>query len=578
MLPRILHHLTRANTSSTRKRVGLCSVRESRELPDGPTRLRVELVCRSTVICLTLLLSTLHAQVIELANTTQDPLTDSAVPTIRRLPPTIDENFQSSPEAFDIDEVVLIALDSNKYLQTLSYRTPLWETRIDEAGAIFDPMFEIGGFYEDNRSPLASRITAAGTNATSQRRQSFEPPPIQNDNVSWSRRLGNGAVVQLNYSGIFERLDPAGQFRVVNPAWRSGVSAAIEQPLFRGAGIRANHAKIWIAQEFYKRAAHDIQQAMNYTVRTVRRGYWDLGHAIRVQEILAQANEQTSQLFEDEQKRFNIGVSTRSNVAQAKELHQRYRILELDARQAVIEQERRLRQIMGVPGFEPEHPADSISASLEADAPDTTLDWDESVAMAIELRPDLIAQRHHIQAYRHEVGLRENETEPDVRAYGRAGLGGLDRTWPGTFEEMVDGDNPGWMVGLTYRRPVNNCLADSLLRRAKLKVAQQCAVLKQLEHDAKHEMQRAYQAMIAFRERREMQRTRVEAANERFRATEKQYRSRKIGELDFLLRAQEAQTAAELGLARAKSDYRKAIEEWNYQRGAILAQWLTTIE
>ena len=128
------------------------------------------------------------------------------------------------------------------------------------------------------------------------------------------------------------------------------------------------------------------------------------------------------------------------------------------------------------------------------------------------------------------------------------------------------------------RRPVNNCLADSLLRRAKLKVAQQCAVLKQLEHDAKHEMQRAYQGMIAFRERLELQHTRVEAANERLESTAKQYRTRKIGELDFLLRAQEAQTAAELGLARAMADYRKAIEEWNYQRGAILADWLTITE
>ena len=560
------------DTNSTRKRVGPASGKVL-----GPSRARDCLILLLLFMC-----SFAKAQVVELASATLPVVSEteeSSTPIIRRLPPTIEEDFDSSSsEAFNIDEVVIIALDNNKYLQTLSYRTPLWQTRIDEAGAIFDPTLEIGGFYEDNRSQLTSSVTAAGTGATSQRRQSFEPPPTQNDNVSWSRRLANGAVVQLNYSGIFERLDPAGDFRVVNPAWRSGVSAAIEQPLLRGAGIRANRAKIWIAQEFYRQAAHDIQQAMNYTVRTVRRSYWDLGHAIRVQEILARANEQTQKLFDDEQKRFKIGVSTRSNVAQAKELLQRNRIMELDARQAILERERWLRQIMGVPGFDPEHPVDSLSASLEAELPDTTLDWDESVAIAIELRPDLIAQRHHIQAYRHEVGLRENETEPDVRAYGRAGLGGLDRTWPGSIGELAEGDNPGWLVGLTYRRPVNNCLADSLLRRAKLKVAQQCAVLKQLEHDAKHEMQRAYQGMIAFRERLELQHTRVEAANERLESTAKQYRTRKIGELDFLLRAQEAQTAAELGLARAMADYRKAIEEWNYQRGAILADWLTITE
>ena len=126
------------------------------------------------------------------------------------------------------------------------------------------------------------------------------------------------------------------------------------------------------------------------------------------------------------------------------------------------------------------------------------------------------------------------------------------------------------MAGVVYRRPVNNTLANSLLRRAILNVAQQEAVLEQLEHNATHDLRQAYIGVAATRQRRQLQQVRVEAARERLEASEKQYKTRKMGQVDYLLRAQEALTAAELSRSRALIEERKAIEQWNFERGAIL--------
>jgi len=116
--------------------------------------------------------------------------------------------------------------------------------------------------------------------------------------------------------------------------------------------VDVNRAKLNIARQFYYRASHDVQQAMNYVARTVRREYWNLDHAYRVENIQSLALVWAQKTYEDENKRFEIGASTQAHVAQSHELFQRYRILELDAQQNVIEQERRIRQPMGLPGFD----------------------------------------------------------------------------------------------------------------------------------------------------------------------------------------------------------------------------------
>ncbi len=487
---------------------------------------------------------------------------------IQRLPPTVDDHQSQNWKSLSIDEAVLMALDNNKYLRALSFRTPLWQTRIDEAAAIFDPIFEAGGIYESDTSQLTSQVTAAGTGALRQTAETFTPPPEFGDNVSWSKRYGNGTTLQFNYNGQFERLDPAGDFRLVNPAWRSGLSVGVNKPLLRGAGLTANHAKINIAAEFYQRAAFDIQQAMNYLARTVRRAYWDLEYATRMQQILRTASDRVAETYQNEEKRYKIGASDRAKVAQARELQERFKILELDSRQGIVEKERRLRQLIGICGFDGEKFVVTGDANEEP-----LMDWDAAVSIALNSRPDVAAQRAHIEAFRHEVALRENERLPNLSVVGRASLGGLDDDWPGSVGETFTGNNPGYMVGMVYRRRVNMQKENALLRRAQLNVAQQQAYLDQLEFDITHEMQRAFQSLVRFRQRREMQVSRLNAANERLAASEKQYRSRKLGNLDYLLRAQEAQTDAELSLARAIADYRKAIEEWDYQRGVILARW-----
>jgi len=144
--------------------------------------------------------------------------------SLHRLPPVYTDFARPPSLEISIDDAVFIALDNNKYLNVLSFRPDLWRTRIHEAAASFDPIIEMGGIYVEQNSQLSSRLTAAGTSATSQLSQTFAPTPGLNDNVSWSKRLDNGAVMQLNYSGIYERLKPTGAFRVVNPAWRSGLS------------------------------------------------------------------------------------------------------------------------------------------------------------------------------------------------------------------------------------------------------------------------------------------------------------------------------------------------------------------
>jgi outer membrane protein TolC len=355
------------------------------------------------------------------------------------------------------------------------------------------------------------------------------------------------------------------------------LSLGIEKPLLRGAGITANEAKINIAREFYFRAAHDVQQAMNYLARTVRRAYWDLNLAYRLNEIQSQALSQVATMSEQERKRYQLGSSTTANVAQARELYERIRALHLESERQILAEERRLRQLIGIPSVDDKFftiPRNVVQSDPTSRLSESTLEWEIALECAMTTRPELAAQRHHIAAYRHEVGLRENETLPDVSVLGKVSISGLDNELPESFNEMLDGDNRGWAVGMVYRRPVNNCLANALLRRAQLHVAQQQAVLEQLMHTAQHELRRAYNDSMVAIQRYEIQSARVEAALERLVTSRKQFSSRRIGSLDYLLRAQESHIDALLSQARAAAELRKSLEEWDYQRGVILTrQW-----
>lgn len=484
-------------------------------------------------------------------------------------PPTV-HNFELQPDqALSIDEAVIIALDRNPYLRVLRLDPEISATSIAAESAVFDARVGASALYRRSDNPLTSQITAAGTTATSQTQREFLAHPNQPSHLSYSKKLPSGATARLQYSLPAEAIDPVGDFRIVNPAWRSGISAIIEQPLLRDSGARIARAKMHVARNVYLSSKKEVQVAMNDLARTTRLKYWNLLFALQSANIQAKALSRTKAMLENETKRSEIGASHKANVAVALELLQRVRLAELDARQSVLGQERELRMEIGFDGFDGTR---IVLTDRDVDRTSHIL-WNEALPMAMTSRPEIAAQRHRIVAARSDVQRFGNELQPDLSLFGRlstVGLGTAPDTAVGNSLELNHGEAA---LGISYQRSVNQTKARAQLRRAQLTLAQEEARLKQIEYETHMALLRAHQNLDSKKERLELLEVRITAAHERLDSSRKQFQNLHALRIDFMLRASEALTNAEIEKAQGELAYRHAVEEWAYQCGGLFAQW-----
>jgi outer membrane protein TolC len=421
--------------------------------------------------------------------------------------------------------------------------------------------------------------------------------------------LPTGGVAGITFDTNYSRLSAVPQgFAVINPSYTPSVTVGFEQPLLRDYGVDINQLLpqhpgtitglfpnyrptggraegILVTRLRSDQAKTEFEREVNFLVFNAELAYWSLYGRYYSKYAAEQALRQAYVTWEQLQELQKAGLQTKQGVAQARAQFEEFRLQYLVALQNVLEGERRLRGVLGLPPSDGQRVVPADTPILAPYKPD----WHASVVETLNNRPELRLSRQELRIQQLNVMLQENSIRPDLRAFGNYNINGIgtkidgagpvttldpatgqENVTPGNaLKSMWDNKFSNWEIGLRFDYPFGYRDAHATLRVAQLNLARSHVVLKNQEYKAKSFLGSLYQQLDAYYEQILLSQTRRIALGTQLQG---QFERVKIGKdpLIQLLDAQRAFTSAIQAEADAVVSYNIAIAGFHLAKGTIL--------
>ena len=500
----------------------------------------------------------------------------------QHTPPNVTDFGQRQEWPLSLQEAKHMALAANKRIAVLGFTPGVQGTRIDTALANFDAQIGFGGAWSRTERQISNLAqgngsqrdafvqnafgpTAQGTGTTITTGAATDGNALPAVNVfGIEKRNATGGISSFSYDLNYTRTDPVG-FSSVNPAWNGTLSLGIQQPLLQGAGVEFNRAPILIARAGMEQSVKDFDAQVRTLLRDVESAYWQL--YFTYQDIYSRkvGLELGLVLWQRAVDKLDAGSGNRAEVAQAREQFEFFKGQLIDAENQLLTAERELRRLMGMAPFD----GFRIIPSENPTESQYTPDMNVAIHEAMQLRPELAAQRFAVRAADLELMRQKNGLLPDLSVSAVYGLSGLDNQFDQQFNRLFSNKYSEWRLGIRYTRQIGERAANAATRNAQLTLSRERYRLTELEHETLHELDTAY---------RELYRTfaRIEIQHQRRRAAAEQLESRKANyelgrdTLDVLVRAQSVYADALRDEAQAIVQYNQALVGWEFAKGTIL--------
>lgn len=427
----------------------------------------------------------------------------------------------------------------------------------------------------------------------------LNPQFFQSDDVTQqsalSKRYATGGVATLRQQTIYSTNNiPVGaNGRAVRSDWTAILEAQIQHPLMRNRGTMINRIPVVLASLNEDIAITEFEVQVRNLVRDVEVAYWDLYVAYRnvattmVGRNSSQATAHVAQLLLDK------GFSTKQDLAQATEQYFQFKGQLESAlagsnlpgvdRNGVYGAERILREKMGL------SPTDGrlIRPITEPTLARVEFDWDESVAQALYLHPELRRTKTRIKQNELELISAKNQILPEVNLsllYRWVGVGdeyglGQDRPDarfpdPGSsaLAELTGGGYQEAAVRLDIQPTAIGARRElARIRNAQMRLAREHAFLEtqELGHvsllsDATAKVVTHYQLIVTNAQR-------WQAAEQEVQARLAEYQGGRVP-VNVVLQSQLRRAQAQIDYYRSLAEYNKSINYVHYLKGTMLHQ------
>lgn len=468
----------------------------------------------------------------------------------------------TSARPLGLHEALSLALAANPHVRVMRYLPLEMATRGDVELSQFDPILSAGGQWIDANQQAESALQAQGAGLSQFASTNFTPAGNSPNLLQLEQRYASGTRVRAGLNALYSNNTPAGQFLVVNPAYRSAMSLTLEQPLWRGVGQERNLLGVQIARSNHEQSLHEFQGEVNRTLYEVERAYWEAYRAEQDVAILAELTEQAEEIWRREDRRLQIGSGALLEVSQAHENLQTMRADLEHARRQWRHRMNLLNSQLGLPA------ADRQTFQL-SDAPfvnDELPDLGAGLAEAGQARPELRARSQSVHASNLEVRRREDAARPDLAAVAGYSLSGLGNGLSPSMSNLGSGEFGNWTLGLTYQQTIGRRGERADIQRAELALQRAHTSLLTAREQVAHEVRDAHDAIVASREILEQQQDRTASARAHFELCARLHRD---GGMDFdqYVRSHTAYATARRDEQSALVELRLAHAAWHHAIG-----------
>jgi len=449
---------------------------------------------------------------------------------------------------------------------------------------IFDPAL-VGQLNWTHQTTPQTNMVVTGTNSLIS--------DIGTANVGIAQGFSTGTQVSLAFNNNHQSVNSLRDN--YNPFTGSSLGLTVTQPLLRGFGSSLNRRFIHIANNNQKITSLLFEQQLIATVYGVTRLYTDLVALYEDVKNKEESLASSQKLFTDTKAQVEEGTLARVEMTRANASVFSSRQDLINARGLLEEQEAILKTVLTKTGNQdPEVQAARIipTDSLGVPEKEEIRPIQDLLSEAMAHRPDL--SQANLQIENSEIGLKgsRNAVLPEVDLVGVAQNNGLAGTLnplvPGadaslsggygaTLDQIFTRKFPTYGIGLQVTLPIRNRIAESDLARDEIQLRQSQVRLRQLQNQARLEvedsliaMRRAHSSYEAAVQARVLQEESLDAEQQKF--------SVGASTSFFVIQYESLVAQAKSTEVAAKSAYVKARAALQRSTGAILSDNNITVE
>jgi outer membrane protein TolC len=347
---------------------------------------------------------------------------------------------------------------------------------------------------------------------------------ITTANAGFQEGFSSGTQVNLTFNNNHDSLNSLRN--IYNPFTGSSLGLTVTQPLLRGFGPSLNRRFIQIAKNDQKITGLLFEQQLIATVYGVIRLYTDLVALNEDVKVKAEAVALAEKLFTDTKSQVDEGTLAPVEMTRANAALFSGRQELINARGLLEEQEAILKTVLTKTGNQdPEVQAARIipTDSLSVPEKEQIQPIQDLLAAAIANRPDL--NQAGLQVENSEIGLKgsRNALRPQMDLIGVAQNNGLagavnplsptpDAALIGGYGTALDQiftrKFPTYGIGVQVTLPIRNRIAEADLARDEIQLKQSQIRVRQLQNQARLEVE---DALIAMRRARASHEAAVQA-------------------------------------------------------------------
>jgi outer membrane protein TolC len=359
---------------------------------------------------------------------------------------------------------------------------------------------------------------------TDLRYESVDPPSTTGDDRQTQRySVDPGVNIPLRTGGFVRLNVPT--FRVDDPGgkeWNSDFTAALRQPLLRGAGLAVNSIGIRTATYQYQSAEARTKLQVIAVLADADRIYWRLYASRRALEVRKKEYDLAQRQLDRARRQAGAGAAGQVEVVRAESgVADAFEGI-INAEQLVLDNQRDLKRILNRPDLPLTSPTQIVPVSDPA-VVHYRLDPQRIIAVAMDKRMELLETELQIASDAASIELARNEMLPLVTLDYTYNVSGMGRTAPDSFTMIREGRFMDHRLGLSVEVPIGNEAARSRLRRALVSRMQSIATKDQRAQLIEREVMAALDQLETNWQRILAARRRVAAQSRVLEAEERQF-------------------------------------------------------
>ncbi len=417
---------------------------------------------------------------------------------------------------------------------------------------------------------------------------------------------GLAGVTLSNDYQLFSNPPSGGAFTTnVNPSYRPRAQVVFEQPLLQNFGVEINQLSqelprsalipgfapaggtgvegIVITRIRFDQSRAQFETNVNFLLLNVEYAYWNLYGSYYTLYSREQGLRQALVSWQVNKLRFDAGQVPVQDLEQTRAQYEQFRGQRITALGRVLDAERQLRGLMGLPIEDGHRLVPSDTPTLAQFVPE----WGSAENEALTCRPELYLARQDLKFRQLDILVARNQTRPDLRFFANYDVNGIGSRLDGS--ESFDNGNgttrPGnalasltsnvfnsWTLGFRLDVPIGTRQGQTLVRQARLNLYRSYHQLKDQEDKARRFLALQYRQIHQYYREIDAQRAQREANARQLKARFDVFRAgARGGTIDVLLEAQRDFANSLASEYQAIVNYNNALCGFQFAKGTIMA-------